>query len=217
MTETSFQQTRDSIGSEPESFPIALKFFRNLKAHHTIKTTKSNIAGGAIYGHPIYGVYGSAEYTSINKSGFILGHGTYGILGTSLIGVNDLIETIISVKNYNNVYYDLIDTQDFIDSSNSTGTFGSASYDYTLTSGEQLQSDIIAANNQGYTKAILLITGTSILDDTLYLSADGGSNWEIVTNETQHTFTNTSTDGIKYKIVGGATTSTITSIKVTYS
>ena len=211
---TSYQQTRDSIGSEPETFPLALRYFRNLLAYQTIRTTKKNISGGSVYGSPIYGLYGNASYTSTALSGFVLGHPSYGILGTSQLGTPVAEEIIVSVKNNRNIFYDILDTDDFINTTNSTGTFTSGSY--TLDSGEILQSNIIAANNTLYTKATLTVTGTGLDDDTLYLSADGGTTWEGVTNNIEHTFTNNSTDGIKYKIVGGTTSSLIETVKVKY-
>jgi len=126
-------------------------------------------------------------------------------------------KTWIRVINYNNTFEDAFETNRFVDEDNSTGTGDySSDYDYTFASGEVLISKIIAANNTLYTKATLTVTGSDS-DDTLYLSADGGSNWEEVTSATEHTFTNNSTTGIKYKILGGTTTSTITQVKVSYS
>jgi len=90
-------------------------------------------------------------------------------------------------------------------------------YDYTLDNGEILQSEIVAKHGTSiYTKATLTVTGTDISDDTLQLSGDGGSTWETVSNGTEHTFSSATTDGIKIKITGGATSSTISSIKLKY-
>ncbi len=52
-------------------------------------------------------------------------------------------------------------------------------------------------------------------DFTLQLSADGGDNWETVTNDTEHTFTNTG-DTLKIKITA-SNTSYITRYTVDYT
>jgi hypothetical protein len=207
---TSYQQTRDSIGSEPDNFPIALRYYRNLSIYSTVRATIQDISGG-----------------------FILGSTNYGLINVTIPSVPISSNILHSVTSQNNLFYDNLDTDDYINDSNSTGTSGST--DYTLLTGEILQSEIIAMNEKVYLTATLKITGTDIDDDALYLSGNGGTNWEVVTNGIEHTFTNTSTDGIKYKIdnsaVGasfptpfgtwgsliGGSTSIINTIKIKYS
>lgn len=80
--------------------------------------------------------------------------------------------------------------------------------------GELAQSTSIDLNNGIITKATMSIDLSSGNLNTLnlYLTADGGSNWEEVTNETEHTFTNTGQD-LRWKIEGAS--ATITKIEIT--
>jgi len=55
----------------------------------------------------------------------------------------------------------------------------------------------------------------SVSDFTIQLTADDGSNWETVTNDTLHTFTNTG-DSLKIKITASST-SYITRYTVNYT
>jgi len=211
MAGNSFQETRDSIGSEPDSFPIALKLFRDLKAYQTVKTIKRVLASDS----------------------FIINNPVQGIINTVVVSDGTTaVENILSVKSHNNIFYENLDTLDFV-SDDSTGTHNNSGY--TLLTGEVLESEIIAANNTLYTKATISITGTGIVDDIIQLSADGGTTWETVSNNIEHTFNNSSITGIKYKInntvIGPgfptpwstwgipeiATTSVINLIKIIYS
>ena len=142
-------------------------------------------------------------------------------------------KTWVNVLNKDNTFEDYFETNTFVDTDNSDGTGDyTTDYDYTLTANEILQSKLIAINNTNYSRGTLIVEGTNTESLTLYLSADGGSNWESVTNNTEHLFTNTSTSGIKYKVENTsgsgfptawgtwgelAETITITNISVRYS
>jgi hypothetical protein len=67
----------------------------------------------------------------------------------------------------------------------------------TLRTAQSLSIDY---NNGTITTATLTAT-VSYGDYTYYLTADGGSHWEQVTNGVAHTFTDTGTD-LRWKITG---------------
>jgi hypothetical protein len=192
----SLQETRDSIGSNADKFVIPIRFFRNLNLHQTLRIYSKEIESDILYwDSDIQGNWDEYDWGDDTDN-------------------NPTESDLLYVLNQNNTFVDTFDTEDFIDDSNSTGSY--SLNEYELNSGEILQSTLIYKNNHIYQKATLTVTGSEIDDDTFYLSGDGGSNWESVTNGTEHTFTNISSGAIKYKIVGGATTSTINKIKIKY-
>jgi len=82
----------------------------------------------------------------------------------------------------------------------------------TLTDGIVVTStgDAISSSfdfNNGIITTAKLTATESVGTGTYYLSADGGVNWELVTNGTTHTFTNTGTD-LRWKAKGNAVTIT---------
>jgi len=105
------------------------------------------------------------------------------------------------VTNWEDTYEQYFETSTLIDSTNSTGTGDySTNYNYTIDAGQTLQSDIIAKNNQAYTRGTLTLTGTGTSTARLYLSFNGGTNWQSVTNGTEVIASSTTVDGIKYKV-----------------
>jgi len=82
----------------------------------------------------------------------------------------------------------------------------------TLTDGIVVTStgDAISSSfdfNNGIITTAKLTATESVGTGTYYLSADGGVNWELVTNGTTHTFTNTGTD-LRWKAKGNSVTIT---------
>jgi len=73
---------------------------------------------------------------------------------------------------------------------------GTYSY-YAFNNGDIIQSNSIYLDTDTITKAILTVSDSTNL--TLELSADGGSNYETVTNNTEHSFTDTGTE-LLYKL-----------------
>ena len=104
------QQARDSIGSEPDKFPIILREYENLKLYITTKT-------------------------SINSSveDFVVGDSTFGLINLAVVGDTTSGFATHSIKNQNNLYYENFDEDSFIDTSNSTGTLEVGYYDLTYT------------------------------------------------------------------------------------
>jgi len=112
------------------------------------------------------------------------------------------------VLNPNNIFRDYLRDAEFVDTSTTTTTVSTANYNITFAStGDIYQTQSIFLNNQTVTRANLYIDAANITNsDRLlyYLSADGGSTWELATLGSEHTFTVTGTD-LKYKIVCSGT------------
>lgn len=143
---------------------------------------------------------------------FLLSNPTHGILGTSELGdAGAGPQNNHAVMQYQNIYTENFTDNDFEDTANSTATWSGGSLSFT--SGQIGQSLSIDYNNGTITQARLTATISSGTF-TLELSADGGSNWETVSNGLLHTFTNTGTD-LRWRITeNAASTGTITQVIV---
>lgn len=140
---------------------------------------------------------------------FVIDSSTKGILDGGFLLVGDdydsglLSSEVDQCLNKNNTFEDIFDTDTFIDST-STGVYAQPTgldYGYyTVDSGEELVSNIIAKDTNIYTNITISITGSNLGDAVIYVSLDNGSTWNIVLNNTPVSISNTSIDGIKYKI-----------------
>lgn len=112
------------------------------------------------------------------------------------------------VINPNNTFKEHFIDNQFIDTGASTValTFG-ASGTIAFDNAEILQSTTCHKDGTTITSATLYVN-TSLVSGNLtyYLSANGGTNFEAVTVNTPHTFTNTGT-ALKYKIVSSGASS----------
>jgi hypothetical protein len=88
------------------------------------------------------------------------------------------------------------------------------SFDSEVYAYKEAISSTIDYNNGTITEAKLTatISATGEYVALFWLSANGGTNWEQVTNRVSHTFTNTGTD-LRYKI-GGSGPFDITHLEV---
>jgi len=179
----------------------------------TVRLRTKEVIGKLIVGHSIYGEVGKFR---IGQSNFILDHPIYGLLSSGNYLVDGNIEDeyeIERVINQNNTFNERFLHTDFIDADESTGSLSSKTY--SLDDGEILQSEIIQKDEEVYTKAKITITSDDLTNLNIYISADGGTTWEETSNETFHTFSTTTEDGIKYKIENSeSSTIDITKVKI---
>jgi len=110
----------------------------------------------------------------------------------------------------NNIYFEDFWDDQLTDHPNTTATINTSTHALSFTRSQKYISDSIFKNKTTtITTAKLTIPAgqiTSVANLTFYLSADGGSNWEQVTLNTKHVFTNTGLD-LRYKIVASDTAS----------
>jgi len=136
-------------------------------------------------------------------SGFILGNSNHGILGTNPLGGTRPSFSVTSVVNPNNIYKESLRTDEFKDASNTTATWDTTNFRWTFTTGQVIQTLAISKDaTVTITNATLSIESSQITSSgnlTFFLSADGGTNFEQVTNGANHLFTNTGTE-LKLKI-----------------
>lgn len=142
------------------------------------------------------------KQTSITYSGtdvFILDNSDFGILDQNHLDGSGT-ETLYAVLPNNNQFEEYFSQDLYIDTTNSTGTLDSTNETYTLTTGQILQSEVIAKLREPIINA--KITEFTEENARIYFSNDGGSNWyEASSESTILTFPSNSTgDELKYKI-----------------
>lgn len=192
---TSFQQTRDSIGSEPDKFPIPLRFNKELRIYKLSALYKKFLEDGILYwDSDIQGLWDNFNWGS----------------ETDKPTVHP--DNILSIVNQNNIFFDSFDTNDYI-GSGSDGTFIAGQYD--LIVGQTLQSPLIAKDNNKY-KDLLIKVNSSNSNYTIKASVNGGTNYESITNEVTKTLSISSIEGVKYRITATGSCS-IYSVKIKYS
>ena len=219
------QQTADEVGPEERITPI-FKILREtikLREKSTIIKKRSLAGDNAIYGHATYGVYGTGKYGRPSgmiwgstpygewgdalwgaiREGFKLG-GAAGVLGTAKLGARDIEWSIARVLNPNGEYIETFRADTFEDEDNTTADWDTSGFKINFTDGQAVQSDIVAKNNEAYSTGKITLIGTNLTNLTLYLSANGGGDFEAVTNNVSHTFSNSETSGIKFKMVAGS-------------
>lgn len=146
---------------------------------------------------------------------FILGNSLFGTLGTNRLGSAGLgAEVNASIIQFNNIYAETFYDNDFKDASATTATWNNSLRELTFTAGQTGQSTSVDFNNTTITTATLTATIFSG-SFNFFLSADGGANYEAVTNGIAHAFTFTGTD-LRWKITeSAASTGKITQIQIT--
>lgn len=119
---------------------------------------------------------------------------------------NDTAETETLARRVHHpdgfMQFDLYD-DDLVDTGSTTATVNTTDGSITFTTGEVFQTETLFLNNESFNTILWklqqsVVTGSANL--TYYATADGGSNWEEITPETTHTFTDSSTAGVKVKI-----------------
>lgn len=145
---------------------------------------------------------------------FILGNSLFGVLGTNQLGDGGLSAAAnSSMIQYNNAYSETFYDNDFKDGV-TTATWDNANKRLDFTSGQTGQSTAVDFNNTTITTATLTAT---IFNGSFnfFLSADGGANYEAVTNGVAHAFAFTGSD-LRWKITeNAASTGRITQVLIT--
>jgi len=143
--------------------------------------------------------------TVLGNDIFIFGNPTYGILGTSRLGDADMgVLTNGIIQQYNNIYTENLYDNDFKDIVNTTANWDTTSHAILFAVAQQAQSLSIDYNNGVITSARLTaIENGGAFPYQYYLTSDGGTHWESVTNGILHTFTNTGID-LRWRIINTA-------------
>lgn len=195
---SSQQKTKDGVGSHPSIIPIpkirgfTLRLLMEPSVYYTRSIGNSWIAG--------------------SSTNAIVGTWTGTVGGSQLIvGDSSNTETLVQVRPKDNFYYNFLRATSTNTStasatyglllSASTGTVDTTNFRIDMDNAEVIEWIIFKDAGQTVRGAtVILDTDSSRTNMTfgtnvaLTMSADGGSNYESVTNNVEHTFTNTGSE-----------------------
>lgn|SRR3990167_1689146 len=163
---------------------------------------------------------------------FILDHPANGVLNTSVLGDFRTTNTVLTTVNEANTFIETFRTDVLKDPSITTATWDSQiDYDIltntftsgagtnilSFTAGQVAQSRSAALKSPDiYSTATMIVTGTTLSNLSLFMSSNGGTTFESVTNSVLHIFSAKTTVGLKWKITASGA-ATVTKITITYS
>lgn len=154
--------------------------------------------------------YFKIEKRDISGTTLIWGNPTYGTWGTQKWGDTKPGTNILSFMSQGgNVYLEDFLSEDFKDSNTTSSWDTDGTLDFTA--GQIAESTSIDFNNGTVTQAKLSYTGTGTF---LAEMTSDGTNWETVTNNVTHIFSDTGTD-LRWRITeNGASVGTITDVQI---
>jgi len=117
----------------------------------------------------------------------------------------DTYQDLLMNSKYLNCSWDDFSTEDLVDAGSTTMDYDSTNTQYDFTVGEILQSDDLYDPLESLTieECMVSVDYTDSGTPTLEVTADG-TNWETVTNNVLHTFTDTGTT-LKFRFTAGGT------------
>jgi hypothetical protein len=155
---------------------------------------------------------------------FVLGSTTNGVLGVAngedgeqiVLGKAGTVLTTRQIINEGKVFTERFETSLFEDTGVTTADWGDTEGELVMTTGEIAQSESVAYKDGDISKATITLTlsSGSVSDVAIQLTADGGSNWENVSNATQHSFANVGEE-LKFKLTASGSV-TITKVRISY-
>jgi len=162
----------------------------------------NNVVGEAgIYGHPTFGLYGTAKYGALTGGSFVLGHPTFGILGTSKLGKSTGSPIVVILQQGDNTYQEFVYDDEFYDSINSSGvTWDINTKTITIEGLGILYTDKISYGIE-YTYFTVVLADVSDDGYEIYISGDGKSSWQQISINTRTAFNSSNNDGVYLKII----------------
>lgn len=197
------QQTRDELSSEPNIQPIYKIKSETVKVEEgATKTTTISLGDSWIVGSATNAIVGTNT-------------GTEGG-GQQVVGASGRVTTVKSISSPGKRFPERFNTTTFEDTGVTTADWADTTGSLIMTNTEIAQSLSVAFADGTITTANMIVTLSAgvIGDLTIQLSADGGSNFENVTNGTTHSFTNTGTD-LKFKLTATGNV-TVDSVIINY-
>jgi len=205
----SHQQTRDALSSEPSTHQIYQIRNESVQVElANVQIIKKTIGHSFILGSSINGVLGVWTVTADGQQ-----------LG---LGEQNIQETVVGVYSPANKFVERFTFDNFKNSSTNADwdTANHKLYFSGAIGVDTAVSERVGPSDDSQTvvsaKLIVDDSDSNLSSATLYLSADSGSNWEEVTNNTWHNFTNTGND-LRWKIFISLTPLTVRWVRVEYN
>jgi hypothetical protein len=186
------QEIKNQLGEVPDIFYIPLSFTnKDVGINQLVtKQVKRNITDG-----------------------FILNSSEFGVLGTNELGIGTEDYELYSVLPNGNQFKEYFGQSDYINTSASNGTLNASAETYSLTTGQILESEVIA-------KLRSPITSVGFINDgggnnaSIEFSNDSGTTWYSSNTVDTYVFpTSSVNDELKYRITA-TTTTTITPLSL---
>jgi hypothetical protein len=202
--------------SPDDSDPLKQVYLGQTLAHkdRVVIIRQRNIATSAIW--DMTGYWDIRSWTESYLDGFFLGNPASGTLGLSLLGDSPTPYEYVTIVCEGNTYIEhFANTLLKGGPTTATWTFRNTSF----TSGQLLQTSSIfydSSSSQTVSSAQLTVAVASGSFD-YYLSADGGTNWETVTNGVTHSFSNTGSNLMIKIQENAASTGVINQIVCSYN
>jgi len=139
----------------------------------------SNVVGtSGIYGHPLYGIYGTSTYGSTTGGTCVLGHPTFGRLGVAELGAGTSAKIVVRLQQGNNEYQEYLYDNDFY-SDDSTATLNTTTKEVTFTADQFMITEklTLGVSYSFITVHIPAITGDVLIE----FSGNNGVDWQTVT------------------------------------
>jgi len=150
----------------------------------------------------------------ISGDPFIIGHSTYGELGSYYLDSNDTDFEVQYVQNSHDLFPEFFMNDRFI-ASISTGSWDDINEDYCVTSGEFLETEIMAKEDKAYKYVTLSInseyvTTGSDANAVLEVSAlIGSESYNLIIDQKIFIDNSDTVNGLRIKIINGAAGGTL--------
>lgn len=186
-----------------QAFRIFKSFIEQFETEEQATVVRQRNIGGEtlVWGNEDFATWGENRWGDDATTSFILGNSEAGILGSSKLGTRTSEYEIIRVIPPNRRFKERFLGNNFINS-DTTCTINTDDGKAEFSSGEVLYSGIIYKNKETIDSAKMelnISSGSEYLSS--YISSDGGSNYQEVTNSLGDTveITNSGQE-VKYKI-----------------
>jgi len=205
MTEYEEAKLRDQLGN-PVDITITIKKFQEdlIPEENSLRMHTNTIGNSMILDHPVNGVM-DATHLAVNG------------LQIQMDATNRGGETLVQVTNPNNIYIDHFTTTTFRNTATTSADWAVSAEELSFTNGEVATSNEVFYADGTLSSAKISVTTTSgdVADLAFELTADGGSNWESVTHNTDHVFANRSND-MRFRITAAGTV-VISTVRIEYT
>lgn len=200
------QEIKNQLGSLPDTFPVP-QFFEDgyTLGESMLDIQLINFGNSMIWGSSEFGIWGTSEWGVDATSAVLLDSTIFGYLDNCYL--NDtagdtLVQFVLAPTN--NKFTDHFDSARFVDGSATTAALDIGAKTVTFTTGQILQSAIVAKIQGPINNVKFGAYPTS--NCTIAVSNDDGGTWHTVSDPLiGHTFaTTTSNDELKYKITATA-------------
>jgi len=189
--------------TESTDLLVDVRQFDNTIAYerrYSLIQIKSVAGSTGIYGHPIFGIYGTAKYGASTSSSFVLGHPVFGVLGVSALGESGESQfEEYGIVPGDNTYKELIYDDLFYDDSESSGvTWNTLTKKITIDNSTLVTKKLALGIIYNKVRVDLGLTSGTY---EIQMSCDGKKSWQTVPEGIKTTLVSSDNTGVFLKII----------------